>query len=135
MKASHTRVLAIGLDIVEKHLKHKVSDLEALEVDAQASIKGQIDPQVKARALSTARTVLAEVAVVRQKFALQPPEELSEWKRRINGRLIEISNVIYDLRPNPMESYGSLDEEDKEVLSLETTKLTGMVDLMYEIIK
>lgn len=60
--------------------------------------------------------MLREIELVRKKFGLEPLQEATDLKRRIHGRLMQISNIVHDLRPKTLESYGRIDDADKEVV-------------------
>lgn len=79
--------------------------------------------------------MIGEIEVIREKFELGSQQESPRLKRRLHGRLIEIYNILYDLRPKSLEPYGKMTESDKEELGREIEKLAKSLDSMYEAIK
>lgn len=135
MEIGHIRALTIGLNIVEKELKKIITDLEEIgnnNNEKNDSPGKEIDTEVKAKILAAASSTLQEIWQVRQKFGLESSQEFRGWRRRLHGHLIEISNIVYDLRPKTLESYGKLTEEDKEALNTAVEELIRKVNSIYD---
>lgn len=133
METSHKRALTFGFNIIERDLERIINDLE--DAGDQPRFQGEIDSDDKAKILNAAKLMLKEIEIIRKKYGLEGRQESVRLKRRLHGRLIEIYNILYDLRPKSLEPYGKITESDKEELGREIEKLAKSLESMYEAIK
>ncbi|MGD0818700.1 MAG: hypothetical protein ABR986_09955 [Methanomassiliicoccales archaeon] len=131
MNENHRRVLTVYLCVIEKSIINIQNELHSAAnrpAPHFCSVKNDVGEKTKAGLLSGSSEMLEEIGKIKQKYELSAQTESS--KNRIKSELTEIWSTINDLRPQILENYGSLTEEDKIMFDSLVSTLLTLLDNM-----
>ena len=112
-----------GLLVAETHLQAILTELESETGDFILYSKvDDIDSETKMRIRTHARLMFNQIKDIKDICELKTSEKRS-LRRIILGHLLEIWDTIEELGPKGMRSYGSISQDDKDILSAITEKL------------
>jgi len=133
MDENLTRALRSGLYVVERNLNSlRGTLLHADEGSVLYSTKDDIGSELKRSLLATISSMLEEIKLMKEAFALQTQEETV--RRRVYSYLSENWGILHECKPERIQRYGKLAKQEKEVLDHHIDKLLAMNDALQRML-
>jgi hypothetical protein len=123
MNDNHTHVLGTYLHDIEMRLQEmrRGFTAESDELSRTMYLKQDVDEETRARVLKGITKMLKEIESMKVEYGLQTEER--SLRKYAHARISDIWVTISDLRPEHLENYGSLTQDDKDGLEPHLKKL------------
>jgi len=120
-----------GLYVIERNLNiilHKLGEEDDFSV--MHSTVNDVDPNFAARIRAVIGSMFDDIELLKRTFELQNHQESARWA--IRSHLSEIWTVLEECKPERLDGYGQLAEEESHLLEIHVNRLLENVSRMRE---